>query len=61
MAVKFLSGMLRNRPDWAKLLTLFAVLWSLSSHVLLAVETDRKVLLRDITQIEGVRDNQLVG
>jgi flagellar P-ring protein precursor FlgI len=61
MAVKFLTGMLRNRPDWAKLLTLFAVLWSLSSHVLLAVETERKVLVRDITQIEGVRDNQLVG
>jgi flagellar P-ring protein precursor FlgI len=31
------------------------------SPALLGVETQRKVLLRDVTQIEGVRDNQLVG
>jgi flagellar P-ring protein precursor FlgI len=28
---------------------------------LLASDVDRKVLIRDVTQIEGVRDNQLVG
>jgi flagellar P-ring protein precursor FlgI len=28
---------------------------------LLASEVDRRVLIRDVTQIEGVRDNQLVG
>ncbi|MDR3735507.1 MAG: flagellar basal body P-ring protein FlgI [Acidobacteriaceae bacterium] len=28
---------------------------------LVAVQSNRKVLIRDVTQIEGVRDNQLVG
>ncbi|HEY0309009.1 MAG TPA: flagellar basal body P-ring protein FlgI [Acidobacteriaceae bacterium] len=28
---------------------------------LFAVQSNRKVLIRDVTQIEGVRDNQLVG
>jgi len=33
----------------------------LAALPLSASEADRKVLIRDITQIEGVRDNQLVG
>jgi flagellar P-ring protein precursor FlgI len=36
-------------------------MWFLSVLPLFASEADRKVLVRDITQIEGVRDNQLVG
>ena len=39
-------------------LAIFAAL--LTPHAL-AATTDRSVLLRDITDIEGVRDNQLVG
>ena len=37
------------------------LLWIVSAAALFGTETDRKVLLRDVTQIEGVRDNQLVG
>jgi flagellar P-ring protein precursor FlgI len=33
----------------------------LSAHALLGSNADHKVLIRDVTQIEGVRDNQLVG
>jgi len=33
--------------------------WISASLALFASEVDRKVLIRDITQIEGVRDNQL--
>jgi flagellar P-ring protein precursor FlgI len=33
----------------------------LTPSLVLGVEVERKVLLRDITQIQGVRDNQLVG
>ncbi len=40
---------------------LFSTLWVFSSRALFGVETTHKVLLRDVTQIEGVRDNQLVG
>ena len=57
MAVKFLKRMLPNR----KTLALFAALCGLASPLLFAAETVHKVLLRDITQIAGVRDNQLVG
>ncbi len=60
MAVKFLNRML-SKPKMQKLLYLFAAIWGLSTLSLFAAETVHKVLLRDITQIEGVRDNQLVG
>jgi flagellar P-ring protein FlgI len=60
MAVKFLKGMLRKRRNQQRL-ALSAGLWILSSLALFAAETVHKVLLRDVTQIEGVRDNQLVG
>ena len=38
-------------------------MWGLSfaSPLFCRLDTDRKVLIRDVTQIEGVRDNQLVG
>ena len=60
MAVKFLSRMLRQMKRQERFYLLAAV-WGLSSLSLFAAETVHKVLLRDITQIEGVRDNQLVG
>jgi flagellar P-ring protein FlgI len=60
MAVKFLKGMLRKCRNQQRL-ALSAGLWILSSLALFAAETVHKVLLRDVTQIEGVRDNQLVG
>ncbi|MGA3068671.1 MAG: flagellar basal body P-ring protein FlgI [Terracidiphilus sp.] len=66
MAIEFLTGMLRypksaNRPQWAGRLALLTAMWFFSLHVLFGSEADRKVLIRDVTQIEGVRDNQLVG
>jgi flagellar P-ring protein precursor FlgI len=38
-----------------------AVIWLLAAPSLFASDADHQMLLRDITQIEGVRDNQLVG
>jgi flagellar P-ring protein FlgI len=60
MVIKFLMGMLRTRQNQQRL-ALFGALWMLSSLPLFGAETMHKVLLRDVTQIEGVRDNQLVG
>jgi flagellar P-ring protein precursor FlgI len=40
---------------------LFAALYLLFPHGLFGSEADRRVLIRDVTQIEGVRENQLVG
>src|SRR5271156_3653796 len=54
MVIKLLTGRL-NRFLW------LAALWSISSSAMFAAETVHKVLLRDVTQIEGVRENQLVG
>ena len=44
-----------------KTLALLAAAWAVASPLLFAAETVHKVLLRDITQSAGVRDNQLVG
>jgi len=51
----------RNTQKRLARLAWFAVLCGLVSPLLFAAETVHKVLLRDITQIAGVRDNQLVG
>jgi len=51
----------RNTQKRLARLAWFAVLFGLVSPLLFAAETVHKVLLRDITQIAGVRDNQLVG
>jgi len=51
----------KSRPHWAMWLTLLAVLSLLSANLLFGSEADRKVLIRDVTQIQGVRENQLVG
>jgi flagellar P-ring protein FlgI len=60
VAVKFLKRML-SKLKRQRQLALFAAVCGFASFSLLAAETVHKVLLRDITQIEGVRDNQLVG
>lgn len=51
----------RNRNPWAARIAVLAAICFLSASSLLASDADRKVLIRDVTQIEGVRDNQLVG
>lgn len=66
MATELLTGRpdrtrLRNWRAWSERLTVFAAMWLLAGLPLFGSEADRKVLVRDITQIEGVRDNQLVG
>jgi flagellar P-ring protein precursor FlgI len=66
MAFEFLIGInrtkwLKNRLDRPNRLTLLVAVWVLSSLAVFGSEPDRKVLIRDVTQIQGVRDNQLVG
>jgi flagellar P-ring protein precursor FlgI len=66
MVTKFLIGTLHNagpgnRPGWPEWFTLLATVWVLCSLPLFGSNGDRKVLIRDVTQIEGVRENQLVG
>jgi flagellar P-ring protein precursor FlgI len=53
-------GLLNRHRSAVRLLLLAAAL-SASLATALASEVDRKVLIRDVTQIQGVRDNQLVG
>jgi flagellar P-ring protein precursor FlgI len=55
------NSRLSNRRHWPKQIALLVSMWMLASLVLFGSEADRKVLIRDVTQIEGVRDNQLVG
>lgn len=50
-----------NRHRRPRQLVLFAAVLIVSSHSVFASDVDRKVLIRDVTQIQGVRENQLVG
>jgi len=66
MAIELLIGKpgspARERcRGWRARLALFAAVWFVAALPLFGSDADRKVLLRDVTQIEGVRDNQLVG
>jgi flagellar P-ring protein precursor FlgI len=66
MAIELLTGSLRKRvldnpSRWTKRIGVFAAMWMFCSLPLFGSEADRKVLIRDVTQIEGVRENQLVG
>jgi flagellar P-ring protein precursor FlgI len=66
MAIELLIGTtrklkLQKRPDWPGCLSLLVAMLCFAALPLFGSEVDRKVLLRDVTQIEGVRDNQLVG
>ncbi|MFY9853585.1 MAG: flagellar basal body P-ring protein FlgI [Terracidiphilus sp.] len=66
MAVQLLIGNSRKgwparRNCWLRGLVLFAAVWPVSALSTFAADTDHKVMIRDLTQIQGVRDNQLVG
>jgi flagellar P-ring protein precursor FlgI len=66
VAIEFLIATGRNlgraiRPHWPKRITLLAVMGLVAATSLFGADADRKVLIRDVTQIEGVRENQLVG
>jgi flagellar P-ring protein precursor FlgI len=66
MAVQLLVGNSRKlRPAWQnrwlQRLALPAVVWLLAALSAFASDADHKVMIRDVTQIQGVRDNQLVG
>jgi flagellar P-ring protein precursor FlgI len=51
----------RKSSAWVERLTLFVAMWLFAVPSLFGSDADHEMLLRDITQIEGVRDNQLVG
>jgi len=66
MAVEFLNGVERKSKiskwrRWKVTPFLVAAAWLISRLASSASDADRRVLIRDVTQIEGVRDNQLVG
>jgi flagellar P-ring protein precursor FlgI len=66
MAIELLTrrrgpAKLRNCHAGQARLTIFAAAWFMVVLPLFGAEINRKVMVRDITQIEGVRDNQLVG
>ncbi len=66
MAAELLNGVLKvaTRNFGSKFAIRLAVLvgiWLFSALGLSASDVDRKVMIRDITAIQGVRDNQLVG
>ena len=66
MAIELLIGSWRKRESknpsrWTKRIGVFAAMWVFCSLPLFGSEADRKVLIRDVTQIQGVRENQLVG
>jgi flagellar P-ring protein FlgI len=63
MVIEFLAAIhvvTRSARRWTQML-LCAVVSLLATQTLCAAEAVHKELLRDITQIQGVRDNQLVG
>jgi flagellar P-ring protein precursor FlgI len=66
MAVELLIGSMRKQAletlsKWTRRIGVFAAMWMFCSLQLVGSEADRKVLIRDVTQIQGVRENQLVG
>ncbi len=66
MAIEFLTDnpldpRLPMRPRWLRRIVLLAAMGLVFAILAFASDADRKVMIRDVTQIEGVRDNQLVG
>jgi flagellar P-ring protein precursor FlgI len=66
MAFQLLMGKLRKAGQrkstvWVGRISVFAAIWLFAVPSLFGSDADHEMLLRDITQIEGVRDNQLVG
>jgi flagellar P-ring protein precursor FlgI len=51
----------RKNTVWVERLSVFAGMCLFAVLPLFGSDADHEMLLRDITQIEGVRDNQLVG
>jgi flagellar P-ring protein precursor FlgI len=50
-----------GRNSWLQGIALSAVVWLLAALSAFAADADHRVKIRDLTQIQGVRDNQLVG
>lgn len=66
MAIEFLSDnplelRLTRHPRLLWRLALLAAMGLVFAFLAFGSESDRKVMIRDVTQIQGVRDNQLVG
>jgi flagellar P-ring protein precursor FlgI len=66
MAVQLLMGNSRKgwpatRNSWLQGLALFVIVELLATLSAFGADADHKVMIRDLTQIQGVRDNQLVG
>jgi flagellar P-ring protein FlgI len=66
MAIEFLSDnplelRLTRHPRLLRRLALLAAMGLVFALIAFGSESDRKVMIRDVTQIQGVRDNQLVG
>jgi flagellar P-ring protein precursor FlgI len=66
MAIEFLTAnpiesRTPSQPRWLRRLALLAAMSLVFAILAFASDTDRQVKIRDLTQIQGVRDNQLVG
>jgi flagellar P-ring protein precursor FlgI len=66
MAIEFLNGnplelRITRHPRLLRRLALLGSMGLVFALRAFGSESDRKVMIRDVTQIQGVRDNQLVG
>jgi flagellar P-ring protein precursor FlgI len=50
-----------SQPRWLRSLALLVGMFLVFAIIAFASDVDRQVKIRDLTQIQGVRDNQLVG
>jgi len=55
------KGWPATRNSWLQGLALFVIVELLATLSAFGADADHKVMIRDLTQIQGVRDNQLVG
>lgn len=56
-----IGSRLPAQTSWLRRLALLAAMSLVFAILAFAADTDRQVKIRDLTQIQGVRDNQLVG
>ncbi|MGD0938447.1 MAG: flagellar basal body P-ring protein FlgI [Terracidiphilus sp.] len=66
MAIEFLTAnpidpRTPMQPRWLRRLAVLVAMSLVFAILAFAADTDRQVKIRDLTQIQGVRDNQLVG
>jgi flagellar P-ring protein precursor FlgI len=61
LVAKLRNPVQRKSTAWAERLMLMAAMCLFAALPLLGSDSDHEMMLRDITQIEGVRDNQLIG